>query len=124
MENRTTFQSEDGTPCLRRSVTAFIDILGYKEYITSCFKSGTGQAELLKLRAALIVAYNDLKQKQENTIFENILSLQVRAFTDNLVIGLTIPEPIEGDDRGWGQTGIETVVFYVAFLQAELYDRV
>ena len=46
--------------------------------------------------------------------------MQVRAFTDNLVIGLTIPEPIRGYDREWGETCIQTVVFYVAFIQAEL----
>lgn len=105
---------------MRRSVTAFIDILGYSEYIRGCFKLGTGQAELQTLRAALDVAYNDLKQKHKKTTSEKHLSLQVRTFTDNLVIGYTIPEPIGGDDRGWGESCIQTVVFYVAFLQAEL----
>ena len=67
MENRTAFKSEDGKPCLRHSVTAFVDILGYSDYIRSSFTLGKGQAELEKLRGALDVAYDDLKRKDENT---------------------------------------------------------
>jgi hypothetical protein len=120
MEDQMAFKSEDGKPRLRRSVTAFIDILGYTEYIRNCFKLGTGQAELQKLRDALDVAYLDLKQRHTSTIAEKDLSLQIRTFTDNLVIAHIMPEPIGDDDGRWGESCIQTVVFYVAFLQAEM----
>ena len=112
--------TEDGKPRLRNSVAAFIDILSYADYIKASFKAGTGQQELIRLRDALDDAYSDLKQKASEQESPFDLNLKVRTFTDNLVIGYPIPGPINNEDRGFAQDRIQSVVFYIAFLQAKL----
>ena len=108
------FQSTEGKPQLRQSVAAFLDILGYSDYIDGVFKEGKGQSELVRLRGALDVAYEHLKQQSQRGHFDGKLDFQVRSFSDNLAIGYPIPERV-------GPFGILTmVVHYVAWIQAEL----
>lgn len=110
------YKDSDGTPCLRRSVAALLDILGYRDYIGAAFKEeGKGQKELVRLRNALDVAYRDLKERsnRENS-FGDIVP-QVRSFTDNLIIGYPIPEY-----GWWAVENLNSVIFYISFLQAEL----
>lgn len=110
------YQQANGAPCLRNSVAAFIDILGYRDYIATAFKEpGKGEKELLRLRNALDVAYRDLKARScwENPFGD--MAPQVRSFTDNLIIGYPIPEY-----GWWAVEHLNSLIFYISFLQAEM----
>lgn len=102
---------EAGAPKLRRSVAAFLDILGYKSQIKAAFSQGRSHEELQKLRRALDLAYRHLKEAHcpgERQRF------QARGFTDNLVIGYPI------SDGESGSCDVLAVVNYLSYLQAEL----
>jgi hypothetical protein len=112
------YKDEHGAPKLRLSVAAFVDFLGYSEYIEDAFKEpGRGEKELMRLRGALDVAYSYLKQRSTQETFGGPLDLQVRTFTDNLIIGCPIPE---GEDSFWPRIQIESVITYVGEVQAQL----
>jgi hypothetical protein len=103
-----------GTPQLRPSVAAFLDILGYRDYIGKAFHEGKGQKELVRLRTALDVAYQYLKDPLFGQNFDGKMAFQVRSFTDNLIIGYPIPE------RVGALHILLAVVGYIGYLQAEL----
>ncbi len=107
------YQSKDGKPKLVRSVAAFVDFLGYSEYIRKSFAEGKAQQELERLRSAIDIAYFDLKQMASRSEYGSA-KLHVRTFTDNLIIGLPVGE------HGYARDQVCTVVFYIACLQAEL----
>ena len=115
---RNPYKDEQGAPKLRLSVAAFIDFLGYTEYIEDAFqKPGRGEKELMRLRGALDVAYNYLKEKSNQKPDGGPLDFQVRTFTDNLIIGCPIPER---EDSFWPRTIIESVIDYIGYVQAQL----
>jgi hypothetical protein len=118
-KNPNPYKDKDGNPRLLKSITAFIDILGYSEYIKKCFKDGNGQEELKRLRDALDSAYADLKQKAGRDEWASGANLQIRTFTDNLVIGYPVSDPKYNEDE-FAQDKLQSVIFYVSFLQAEL----
>jgi hypothetical protein len=90
---KNPYKGVSGAPKLRPSVAAFLDILGYSNYIETVFKEdGKGEKELARLRSALDGALAFLKQGSQNQNFVGKLDFQVRSFTDNLLIGYPIPE--------------------------------
>src|SRR5258708_37125088 len=92
------YRGGDGTPRLRPSVAAYLDILGYSDYIAGVFEGGRAENELVRLRSALDVAYQHLKEQPNKQHFNRKLDFQVRSFTDNLLIEYPIPE--HGDALG------------------------
>ncbi len=108
------YRGGDGTPRLRPSVAAYLDILGYSDYIAGVFEEGRAENELVRLRSALDVAYEHLKEQSNKQHFNGKLDFQVRSFTDNLLIGYPIPE--HGDALGI----LIMVVHCVGYLQMEL----
>jgi len=118
-EKTNPYKDANGKPRLLKSVTAFIDILGYTEYVKRCFKDGNGQQELNRLRDALDSAYSELKQVASARDFDGGLDFNIRTFTDNLVIGYPVSEP-KYDEQEFIRDAINAVIIYVAYLQAEL----
>jgi hypothetical protein len=110
------YKGADGKPQMRSSVTAFVDILGYKNLMDEAFKKGGGDNELIHLRNTLDVAYQYLKKKEPKLpIVDGKLDFQVRCFTDNLVLGYPIPEFV-----GAPLSILMRVVDYIGYLQTEL----
>jgi hypothetical protein len=85
-------------PTLRKSIVVFMDILGYKDRIKSAFENGSAEEELRKLRLALDDAYRYLKEEHKAQS-EVTNWWEVRAFTDNIVIGF----PLARDDDAFGE---------------------
>jgi len=110
------YKDSDGAPRLRRSVAAWLDILGYRDYMKAAFnEEGKGQKELVRLRNALDVAYRDLKERSNRENPFGDTAPQVRSFTDNLIIGYPISE-----HGWWAVENLNSVIYYISFLQAEL----
>lgn len=97
-----------GTPQMRPSVAAFVDILGYSDYIDRVFndkEEGKSEKELNRLINALNEAQKYIKNKSGDSASQYYQMMQpegqntkrqqdfqVRSFTDNLIIGYPIPE--------------------------------
>jgi hypothetical protein len=114
---RNPYKDEQGAPKLRLSVAAFIDFLGYSEYIKEAFKEPAGgEKELIRLRGALDDAYKYLMHRPEQES-GGPLDFQVRTLTDNLIIGYPIPESEGKRETRWI---IESVINYIGYLQAQL----
>lgn len=111
-EDLNPYRSLDGSPSLHLSVTAFLDILGYQQYVASSFAKGNGQAELIRLKQALDKAYENLRNSSKTSGDKR--RFEVRAFTDNLVLG----KPVFSPHESLGE--LMSIIMYVAWLQAEL----
>ena len=111
----TIYKDEAGKPRLIPSVVAYIDILGYGDYVKSTFAANNGQKELVKLRSVLDEAYRELKMYAKEEI-PTTYKVQVRTFTDNLVIGIPMPDWELGDFV----FGIDLIISFISSLQAHL----
>jgi hypothetical protein len=113
-EHVNPYKASDGTPQMLPSVAAFIDILGYRDFMEEAFKHGNGEKELLHLRNALDGAYQHLKAKPDWLTFSPKVNFQVRSFTDNLILGYPIPKHLGA------MHVLMTVVDYVGYVQTAL----
>lgn len=95
-ESRNPYIGSNGTPELRRSVVAFIDILGYTDLVKSAKTRKENQDILDRLHKALKRSREHVDPNQSE---DTLLKLSdkdfsaFRAFTDNIVIG----QPIHSD---------------------------
>lgn len=95
--SRNPYHQEGAPPTLRRSLFAFIDILGYQGLITRAEKDNQQQAFLSRLHGALVEGRKWLEDKDESLAElkkwgpKDLYAL--KAFTDNIVIAF----PIRGD---------------------------
>ena len=119
MSNGTNpYTDEKGQPVLRQSVVAFVDILGYRNLVTTAFADGSGEALLKELHESLSSALKSLNELDEehNPIFDAFPNLpdrfRTQSFTDNLVIGY----PIYRD----GEIELGDVISKLSFFQLEL----
>ncbi|HJX84822.1 MAG TPA: hypothetical protein VJ723_10800 [Candidatus Angelobacter sp.] len=74
---------------LKNSVTAFLDILGFAAEMKASFEDGTAANLLVRLRSGLSGAYKAFSDDMWGGPIE-IKTWEVKAFTDNIVIGYPI----------------------------------
>jgi hypothetical protein len=94
--SRNPYICEGGPPLLKRSVVAFIDILGYADLVKGVAGRPQGQELLRKLHGALQAARKHVDPERMSDFVRGFADRDfsaLRAFTDNIVIG----EPIYGD---------------------------
>lgn len=92
-ESRNPYIDSDGIPKLRRSVVAFIDILGYMDLVKSANSEKDSQALLGRLHNALQSARETVDPNRSEDTMPKLGdkdSSAFRAFTDNIVIGAPI----------------------------------
>jgi hypothetical protein len=75
---KNLYREKDGRPRLRRSVVAFMDLLGYRSAVDRAHAEGRQHEFLLKLRTALDQGHSQLRDFP--------LPWRVKAFTDNIVL--------------------------------------
>jgi hypothetical protein len=76
-----------GAPRLRKSLVAFLDILGFASEMEEGFKNGTAADLLKRLRTALDRAWDSFTDELPGMPPVEVNSWHVKAFTDNIVIG-------------------------------------
>jgi hypothetical protein len=90
-ESRNPYVGKDGVPVLRRSVVAFIDILGYADIVRAAAVTRAKSQELLRtLHGVLHKARSHVDPEKKGDFargFQNKDFSGFRAFTDNIVIG-------------------------------------
>lgn len=98
--SRNPYVREDGPPGLRRSVAAFIDILGYTDMVQSAAKASKSEELLRRLHGALRKARTHVDPEDSNQVVRKLIDKDVsafRAFTDNIVIGYPIYDDAESE---------------------------
>lgn len=114
--NRNPYFRENGEPALRRSVVAFVDILGYKEMVLNAEKAGRSYEFLLNIRRALSESLEHLRRDiLENKRFFDKDLYMVKIFTDNIVIGYPVYEDAE--------SGLGDIFYNLAFFQLSMVNR-
>lgn len=97
-QDKNPYKSDTGEPLLKKSVVAFIDILGYKGQVKKAFEEKKGEALLRKLRKAFDETYDHIKDEADKILPQlasKKLSWIVKGFTDNIVIGYPIKDDAE-----------------------------
>lgn len=116
VENRrmseNPYKDVNGKPQLVNSVVAYIDILGYSDYVNECFTKGNGLEELNRLLNAMEVAMVYLKNRSIPNGFTK--DLYIRSLTDCIFIGFPCPIECQMEEK------IEEIIYYIASLQAAL----
>jgi hypothetical protein len=111
---RNPYQPLRGGPKLRRSVVAFVDLLGYTDMVTNAVKKGQGSQFLRRMKRALDGALRwVLAPDEEDSLRQDVYAVKV--FTDNIVIGHPISEDAEGE--------LGHVVFQLGTFQLEMANR-
>lgn len=96
--SRNPYQVDGEEPTLRRSVLAFMDILGYSEMIRTSERHDTQEQELRALHKTLSLGRRwledgDSPQAMKDLIKKDFYAL--KAFTDNIVIGWPVRDDAE-----------------------------
>lgn len=93
--SRNPYHTPDGMPILKRSVVAFIDILGYMDMITAAEKEGAQKELLERLHRALSTNRAWLEESDAfRTEVDRDLYV-LKAFTDNIVLAWPILDDAE-----------------------------
>ncbi len=115
-DHRNPYEKFGEPPRLKRSVTAYLDILGYRDLIDRAFKEGRAEEELKKLRLALNASYEIFRERSP-TISDVPKVWELRAFTDNIVLGCPL---VFGEEAG---AEMFHVFFTLAAFQFEMLRR-
>lgn len=98
-DTRNPYLSEHGEPQLKKSVVAFIDILGYKKLVCDAHKNGQSQQLLSDLHQKLSKSFYRLDGLRDDgtRFFEKVRpnekdNHKIRTFSDCIVIGFPISE--------------------------------
>jgi hypothetical protein len=96
---RNPYRAKGSAAKPTKSLVAFLDILGFRNDMVSAYKKGPDAAAslLTRLRAALDRAHTHLHDDLSGTGQTKHDSWYVKAFTDNVVIGMPICEDSESD---------------------------
>lgn len=111
-KSRNPYVDTDGTPKLRRSVVAFIDILGYTDLVKSASSRKDSQDSLARLHKALQSSREHVDPNRSETTLTKLRDKDFsafRAFTDNIVIG----DPIHDD----GEIELGSTFMKVSYFQ-------
>lgn len=98
--NRNPYTSHDGAPEIKSSVFIFMDILGYQDMNTKLDTKEQQQEFLEKLHHALSESRSWIDHPADRAGISALLPkdrFQIRAFTDNIVIGIPIHSDAEGE---------------------------
>lgn len=109
---RNPYFRKNGRPWLRRSVVAFLDILGIKDFLTTAIKQRREHRSLLDLQRALDSSIKWLRPPRPDFFGERDL-YAIKTFTDNIIIGFPI-----WDFDSEGPLG--SILFKVALFQLEM----
>jgi hypothetical protein len=93
--SRNPFVKAGVPPQTRKAVTVFLDLLGFRERMAAAYASGEATSLLRTLRAALDEAGRHLIQTQHGSDPADLW--KVKAFTDNVVLGMPIYDDAELD---------------------------
>jgi hypothetical protein len=108
-------------PALRKSVVAFLDILGFVDEMKEAFKTKTAAQLLIRLRSAMDTAYENFSDEIPGFDPVEINSWHVKAFTDNIVIGYPITHSdAEGE---LGSLLLEVREYQVAMVNSGFFVR-
>lgn len=105
------YKSDSGGLLLRKSVVAYVDILGYLEQVKRAIKADKKMELLMDLREAYDETYNHIKD-QSHIHFSELGTKphwSVKGFTDNIVIGYPIFQDAEVE--------LGTIMSNLAFFQ-------
>ena len=108
---RNPYKNDSGELVLRKSVVAYVDILGYLEQVKRAVKAGKKMELLIDLRKAYDETYNHIKD-QSHIILPELGTKphwSVKGFTDNIVIGYPISRDAEPE--------LGTIMSNLAFFQ-------
>lgn len=100
LASRNPYRREDGVPLLRKSVVAFIDILGYTDLVYRASKQNQSQQLLLTLHSALQKARKHVDPEQMTDFVRTVGKedfFAFRAFTDNIVLGHPVLDDAESE---------------------------
>lgn len=121
-DERNPYLTDRGQPELKRSLVAFVDILGYRTLINDAQANGTSQSLLIRLHEALSKAsryLNELDEKGEPYLTPSLQlnkdRYKIRTFTDNIVIGYPIHDDAESEFGSMSSN--------LAFFQLEMSNR-
>ncbi len=96
--SRNPYHVEGQPPTLRRSVLAFMNILGYSGMIRAPQANGTQQETLRKLDSALTAGRRWLQDEERSPELRELIKTDfyaLKAFTDNIVIGWPVHDDAE-----------------------------
>ena len=118
--SRNPYEVAGSPPTLRRSVFAFVDILGYQDLLQSAQGQGAQEAQLARLHKALSFSRKWLDDTDgvDKPVGKDHFSL--KAFTDNIAIGW----PIAGDgeiELGYGLQDL--AAFQLTMVNAGFFVR-
>lgn len=89
MDTSSPYFAADGQPRQRQSVVAFMDVLGFKEEIQEAHREGNSDELLRRFASVVKEPYKAFRETFE-WIKDPKRSWEVKAFTDNVVIGYPI----------------------------------
>lgn len=96
--NRNPYIKENGEPALRRSVVAFVDILGYQKMVLEAENTGRSYEFLLTIHRALseslghlIGGIGEIDDPFDKDFY------RVKIFTDNIIIGYPVFDDAESE---------------------------
>ncbi len=111
-DKRNPYFHKNGKPWLRRSVIAFLDILGFKDFLTTAIKQRREYRSLLDIQRALDSSIERLRPPRPDFYGERDL-YAIKTFTDNIIIGFPV-----ADFDSEGPLG--SILFKVALFQLEM----
>jgi hypothetical protein len=96
--SRNPYHAANQDPTLRRSVFAFMDILGYTEMFRKAERDGTQEEALRSLHRALTTGRKWLEDAETPEVMKALAKkdfFALKAFTDNIVIGWPVRDDAE-----------------------------
>jgi hypothetical protein len=117
-ENHNPYYAEDGTLAIRKSVVAFVDILGYREMAISAARDNQEREVLAQLHTALSAGRKWLDPDAELPALPKDIYV-IKAFTDNIVIAWPINDDAETElgssfsSLAWFQLEMVNAGFFV-----------
>lgn len=100
-DDRNPYFTDHEHPELKESIVAFVDILGYKDFIGVAHGNGTAQSRLTKIHGALSAAshqlneFNKIGNLLEADLRPKKVEYEIRTFTDTIIIGYPILDDAE-----------------------------
>jgi hypothetical protein len=92
MDKDSPYFREHSVAATRPSVVAIFDFLGFSQDIKEAYATGRAPELLARLREALSAGYESLRDTLSSTVFDKPRGWDVKAFTDNVVIGYPISD--------------------------------
>ncbi len=112
---KSRYFDPDGTPRLRLSYCAYLDILGFQEISSDAFKQNQGDILLSKIHKVISSEATELIPEVDPSL---IPDSHAKIFTDNIVLGQIMLGQIINSSDGEGEFGV--VIFQVMLYQLQM----